>query len=352
MKQFSNVIKTAVPLLLLLFVFSCSPQMSVSVIVPESYFADKQNQMYLYLLTEDEYANIQDIKQRNNEYFRKKISVISDSLSVLQATYNSIYNELTVTSANCSTLTQRLPIEYCSKVTATPTSISKYGDVWQLSVSINNNGNEDIWGLVMSIKFRDAVIINRKKYSLFIQPGQRYLFNKINFDLGNNIPLQYSMATYPGGLNKMLQEALTVEIDSVISMFSISLADCQEKTVLLEQDLDAAGIAIDVYLEQMAEYLEAVLIKPVNLIIEDNLSRAEYSANLSSPDTLTFNGLKKGVYKLFAYSDIKADSIQYLIPVDLSQIEQATINLNYYQPDFLFLNKDNFLKRIPVFQFP
>jgi len=349
MKQLFSVVKRIALFIILLIALSCTPEISVSVIVPESRLSKEKNPIQIYLLSPEEYTSIENVKTRNNAYFRTKLLSISDSLKVLKSAYNSISSQLSSTSENCSTLMQRLPIEYCSKVDAAPVQIAKYGDVWQLSASINNNGIDDIWGLVLSAKYKDNVIINHKEYSIFLQPNQRYLFNAINFDLSNNIPLQYSMSTYPGGLKKMLEEALTIEVDSVMSMFSASMSDCVAKTARLKQDLETVGITIDVYSEQTTEYLDAAIVKPVNRILEENLRRVEHKSITTVKDTIIFKELTRGGYHLLVYSDIEADSTQYVIPVDLTQANQATVNIGKYSPNLFFLNKDRFLARIPRF---
>ncbi|MBN2601186.1 MAG: hypothetical protein JXR87_04265 [Candidatus Marinimicrobia bacterium] len=346
MTQLFNVVKQTALFSILLIAISCTPEISVSVIVPESRFVSQKNPIQIYLLSSEEYTAIENVKIRNGAYFRKKLLSISDSLKVLKSAYNSISRELTSTSENCSTLMQQLPIEYCSKVIASPVKIAKYGDVWQLAANLNNNGNEDIWGLVMSVKYKDNIIINHKEYSVFLQPNQNHIFN-INFDLSNNIPLQYSIATYPGGLNQMLQEAMTIEVDSVISMFSASTAECKQRLVSLERDLETIGIAFDVYSERASEYLDEAIIKPVNRILEENLRQIEHKSNITDMDTVIFGSLKRGGYKLLIFSDIEADSTQYVIPVDLTQVNSATINVERCSPSQFFLNKDRFLARIP-----
>ena len=347
MKQLFSVVKQIALFFILLITISCTPEISVSVIVPESHFTNENKPVQVYLLSPEEYASIENVKTRNGAYFRTKLLSISDSLKILQSAYNSIASQLSSTSENCSTLIRRLPIEYCSNVVATPVQIAKYGDVWQLSASINNNGIDDIWGLVLSVNYKDNVIINHKEYSVFLQPNQRYLFNAINFDLSNNILLQYSMSTYPGGLNKMLEEALTIKVDSVLSLFSASVSDCVAKTAQLKQDMETVGISIDVYSEQTTEYLDDAIVKPVNRILEENLRRVEHKSNVTAKDTILFSGLKKGGYQLLVYSNIEADSTQYVIPVDLTKATQATINIGRYPPKLFFLNKDKFLTVIP-----
>ena len=348
MKQLFTAVQLVALFIIQLIAVSCTPEISVSVIIPDTHFEKNQDKTKIYLLTSEEYETIQSIKARNSVYYRTKLMSITDSLKVLKSGYESIYAELAVTSENCSTLLQQLPIEYCSKVEVKPIKISKYSDVWQLSVSLNNNGNEDIWGLVMSLKYKDITFIKQNEYSIFLQPNERHQFNNINFNLSNNIPLQYSMATYPGGLNKMLQEALTIEVDSVISMFSTSLSECNDKMDKLEQDMETIGITIDIYAEQIAEYLDYAVIKPVNRIIEENLRLTEKKNSIAVKDTVIFNELNKGGYQLLVYSDANADSTQYVIPVDLTQAKQATINIKNYNPQLLFLNKGRFIKNIPL----
>lgn len=57
----------------------------------------------------------------------------------------------------------------------------KYDNLWQLSVLLNNRGNENAWGLVMSVRFKDIPIIDSKEFSVFLRPGQTHVFNNIAF---------------------------------------------------------------------------------------------------------------------------------------------------------------------------
>ena len=348
-QRFKEVARVLCPIFGILFVFSCSAPISVSVVMPEEYFNNQNDAAQVYLLSVDEYTNILNIKTRNQQYYREKLMTVADSLNKLNTAYESLAKDLISISKNCSTMMKLLPIEYCEKIEVVPTKILRYGDVWQLSASLNNLGEEDIWGLVLSLNFKDIKIIDHREYSVFLRPGQTYLFKNITFDLSNNLPLQYSIVSYPGGTDRLLNEALTVEVDSVISMFSNSMSECRQKSEQLNQELEAVGITIDLYSEEAVDYLDKAVIKPVNRILEENLKQIPYQLRVTSADTVTFNDLKQEKYYLFVFSDIDTDSTQYSIPIDLiTTSEIPPIDIAKCHPTLIFMNKNQFMNRIDV----
>ncbi|MCG2715888.1 MAG: hypothetical protein L6422_06345, partial [Candidatus Marinimicrobia bacterium] len=112
------------------------------------------------------------------------------------------------------------------------------------------------------------------------------------------------MSTYPGGLNRLLEEAIEISVDSTISTFSHSLSTCKQQSELLKQDLEYIGIQYDTYVDQMYEYLDESVVKPANKIIENNLLNSEKRTTVSVADTVNFNQLEQGNYNLLIYSNI------------------------------------------------
>lgn len=345
MKQLTSAVTLIPVLIYLIITYSCATNISLSVAVPQEFIDNQPGTTKLYLLNSDDCVNFQNIKLKNQEYYKSKLLAVSDSIKTLKEELEDLQKELELISNNCSTLVRQLPIDYCEKISVKTAKIAKYGDIWQLIIELTNNGDEDLKGLKLSVLFKDDYLINGHEYAVLLQPGHSS-FSKLHFDLSNNLPLQYSIVSYPGGLSRVLNEALTVRIDSVISDFTNSLSDCRIQQEQLSDQIETIGITLDLYSDQAIDYLNKAVIVPVNHIMEENLRLVEFHASLSSADTVTFNGLKKELYQLLVYSDMTSDSTQYFIPVDMSKINQLTIDVSRYQPTLFFMNDQSFIENL------
>ncbi len=333
-------------LLLIAILFtSCSQSVSIKIVVPEDSFPASGNSLHLYLLNSDEFQEINAVRAGSVGYFRKKSLGILDSLRKIKRTYDFTFEKYQSISINCSTLIKVLPAEYCANIDITPVKIQKYGDVWQLWVDVLNKGNDDICGLVFSVNFKNDLLIEKEQISIFLRPQENLIFKKIYLDLSQNIPLQYSMSTYPGGLNRLLEEAIEISVDSTISTFRHSLSTCKQQSELLKQDLENIGIQYDTYVDQMYEYLDEAVVKPSNKIIENNLLNSKKHTTISVADTVNFEQLDKGNYNLLIYSNVENDSLQWLIPVEL--LQDLTISIRNYPPSLFFLNCEKYMIRVP-----
>jgi hypothetical protein len=333
-------------LLLIAILFaSCSQSVSIKIVVPEDSLPTSGNSLSLYLLNSDEFQEINAVITGSVNYFRKKSLGKLDSLRKIKRTYDFTIEKYQSTLKNCSTLIKVLPAEYCANIDITPVKIQKYGDVWQLWVDVLNKGSDDIWGVVFSIHFKNALLIEKEQISIFLRPQENLIFKKVYLDLSQNIPLQYSMSTYPGGLNRLLEEAIEISVDSTISTFSHSLSTCKQQSELLKQDLENIGIQYDTYVDQMYEYLNNAVVKPANKIIENNLIDSEKHTTISVADTVKFEQIDKGNYNLLIYSNIENDSLQWLIPVEL--LQDLMISIRNYPPKSFFLNNKKYMIRIP-----
>lgn len=343
MKQYHIVVLFSLLIIISFLADSCAPNLSLSIIIPETRL-EKARQ--IYLISTEEFNSLQEIITRNDQYFHKKMKTVTDSLNVMRKDYNKMVREYQIISEQCSTLQRNLPVQYCKEIEIEPVQIAKYGDMWRIKSHIINLGDEDIWGLFLSVRFKNQYIVKQTEFPMFIPPKQRFLYHQISIDLSNNIPLQYSMATHPGGLNTLLQEALIIEVDSVISNFTDAMSDCLAKQTELKHRMEAKSIEMELYKENISEYLYQTAINPINRIISENLRHINQQTSVSSPDTIVFENLKKENYQLFSYINIDSSADHYLIPVDLSTPGTSTINIKNYQPSTLFLNRDKFLGRL------
>ncbi|MBL7067607.1 MAG: hypothetical protein ISS29_07110 [Candidatus Marinimicrobia bacterium] len=332
-------------LLIAILLTSCSQSVSIKIVVPEDSIPASGNSLHLYLLNSDEFQEINAVRTGSADYFRKKSLGNLDSLRRIKRTYDFTVEKYQSTLNNCSTLIKILPAEYCANIDITPVKIQKYGDVWQLWVDVLNKGSDDIWGLVFSVHFKNDLLMEKEQISIFLRPQENLIFKKVYLDLSQNIPLQYSMSTYPGGLNKLLEEAIEISVDSTISTFSHSLSTCKQQSKLLKQDLENIGVQYDTYVDQMYEYLDESVVKPANKMIENNLLNSEKRTTVSAADTVNFDQLEKGIYNLLIYSNVENDSLQWLIPVEL--LQDLMISIRNYHPASFFLNKEKYIIRVP-----
>lgn len=342
MKQSHILLQVSLFAILFFISNSCAPNLRLSVVIPET---PTQQEWQVFLMTSEEFDRIQSIITRNNAYFHKKLRNISDSLTALNRDYKVIATEFKTVSQQCSTLLEELPRQYCEKIKIEPVQIAKYGDVWRVTSHITNLGDEDVWGLIMSVKFQDQYIVRQTEFPIFIQPKQRFLYHQISFDLSANMPLQYSMATYPGGLNALLREALTVEVDSVRSMFVNAMEECRTNLTRLKRRMEAKSIETELYKENISEYLYQTAINPINRIIEQNLRNTNFQTKVSTADTIVFENVKKEMYHLFSYIDVDSTDSHYLIPVDFTSSDEFIINIQHQRPRTLFLDRDRFIDR-------
>jgi len=345
MSRSAIIIRIISGLTLCFIVNSCSHSFNVNVVVPAEYLNADNSNVSLYLLKDSDYKNLQKIKDNNSNYYQSKIRSVYDSLKHIEAEYSKILREYHEAAAECSTLSKSLTTEYCSKIRVTPNSLLRNGDLWKLIAEFTNTGDEDVWELFISVKFQDTYIINKEHYFLLILPHESILFKNIDFDLSKNPQLQYSLVSYPGGLNALIKEALVIEIDSTISTFSFSLDKCNRDMEVFEKQLEKIGIFYDVFSVELCSYLEKSVLDPVNNILRSQLRNFEAKTFSDAADTIRFNQLEKGQYQLLVCTETGPGALERIIPVNLSG--NINIDLMRYSPQSIFISAESFILKIP-----
>jgi len=342
----SNYCKSVFLLWTVLVLSACSSTISLSVITPRKLLSETGVPLNFHLLNQENFQNLNTVMDANYDYYRKKSAALRDSLWIIKHQFDSYYNEYLRLSESCSTTAVQLPLSYCKNVTINPVAIQKTGDYWQIWAEIHNGGNENIDGIILSIDCLNNRIIDKFRCSIPVNPGEKVIFKKLYLDLSKNLPLQYSMASYPGGLNKLLEEGIKITVDTTLSPFTKSLEKCQEQLDDLDQELKNLGLQYDARLEQGTNYLNDAVILPANRIIESKLQELSYRhGSIMKSDTVNFAQLEKGKYILLVYNSVDNDDYQWNIPLDIST--NTLISLNKYRPTIFFMTEKRFKIQFP-----
>lgn len=332
-------------------VFSnCSSTVSLSVITPPKLLSEAGVPLNFHLLNQENFQDLNTVIDANYDYYRKKSSTLRDSVWIIKHQYDLSYNKYLRLAESCSTIAIQLPLSYCGNIAVNPVAIQKTGNYWQIWTEIYNGGNESIDGIVISIDCLNNRIIEKFRCSIPVNPGEKVIYKKLYLDLSKNLPLQYSMASYPGGLNKLLEEGFKIRIDSTLSTFTKSLENCHEQLSELTQELNNLGLQYDAWLEQGKDYLNNTVILPANRIIESKLQELSYKhGSIMKSDTLNFTALEKGKYNLLIYNTVNNDAYQWIIPLDINS--NTFISLNSYHPTTFFVTEKKLKINFPRLEF-
>ena len=344
--KISNYSKSICLLGTVLVLSACSSTISLSVITPPKLLSETGVPLSFHLLNQESYQNLNTVIDANYDYYRKKSAALRDSLRIIKHQFDFYNNKYLHLSESCSTTAVQLPLSYCEYIKVNPVAIQKTGDYWQIWAEIYNGGNENIDGIVISIDCLNNRIIEKFRCSIPINPGEKVIFKKLYLDLSKNLPLQYSMASYPGGLNKLLEEKIKITIDTTLSPFTKSMEKCQEQLADLNQELKNLGLQYDTRLEQGTNYLHDAVILPANKIVESKLQELSYRhSTIMKTDTVNFTQIEKGKYNLLVYNSVDNDDYQWNIPLDISK--NTSISLNQYRPTIFFMTAKRFKIQFP-----
>jgi hypothetical protein len=325
---------------------ACSTTISLTVTTSPKLLSQTGVPLNFHLLDQQNYQNLNTVIDANYDYYRKKSAALRDSLLLIKRQFDMSYNEYLHVEESCSTTALQLPLSYCKNITVNPIAIQKTGNYWQIWAEVNNGGNEKIDGVVISVDCLNNRIVEKLRCSIPVNPGEKEIFKKLYLDLSNDLPLQYSMASYPGGLNKLLEEGIKITIDTTLSTFTKSTKECRRQLGKLSQELYDLELQYDNRLEQGADYLDQAVILPANKIIESKLQELSFKhSSIMKPDTVTFTQLEKGRYNLLVYHTAENDAYQWVLPLDISG--NTLISLASYRPTTFFMTEKKLKIQLP-----
>ena len=294
---------------------SCTPNLSLKIIVEENCFNPDSSNLKIYLLEPKENEIFTNIIMRGRKYLDSLSRVLNDSLRILKTEFEDIDQKRYSAFDKYIKKSESITREYTDFISLKPLRIQRYENVWQLWVEFQNQGIDAIESLNLTVSFEDQVLIKDMSLQDQIAPGNISINGRIYFDLSENLPLHMEMASYPGGKDQLIN-AIKCEINSVSSDFTKTLYPYIDNINFLDEKLDEISIEMELFDEKKYYELGTRVIEPANRILEQNLKELyKYLIEVSTFDTVSFDSLRSNIYTLVAYTS-PLDTTQWHSNID------------------------------------
>lgn len=297
---------------------TCTPRYTIKITTDAQINLPPNQTIQVFLLNAEAHSNFEQIRAYNSSTFSRAAYRLQDSLRTLYRQYVFAAVDKARYESKFQSHLENYRQNILKAQRAECLQVLRVSNLWQLRLKISNQSAEEVKGVTLSIYFNKIPLVQSQSFPISIIPYSSATLNNVYVDLTENNRLQYSLATYPGGLDK-LAGALKLVIESIDSDCAQFMKEYQlQAQNLAHAELEAALLIEDYSSNQITAELQRIA-KPLNKILVNNLlTNALIAANLSPGDTLTFADQRQGEYYLVAFANPE-DALQWLTPINLSQ---------------------------------